>query len=246
MFQIDPDLFDEESGESDQDKVEDYVDELLSQFAASPEAKPLLESEAGLGWAGMMLDYSLNHLGVPPARMSLADFNEVLFDLFPRKVSTEAENAPAIVEELKAFWQFLHRQFGLDNARRIESSLNPAAAERLRKKLADPANYGMAKSMFMLGKQAGFDMTTQKGTDQFILAYNSRLANNPLPPPLPLDDDGFDSLPLTSGGMTPKQCAERRKAKKRERQRANATGSSRAARTAADGRGRGDPAGACH
>lgn len=217
MFKIDPDLFDEDSGEWDQEKVEKYVDGLMEQFAASPEAKPLLESGVGVGWAATMLEFSLDHLGVPPSRMSLADFNEVLFDLFPRKLSTEAENASAIVDELKAFWRFVHRQFGLDNARRIESSLNAAAAERLRKKLADPANYGMAKSFFMLGSQAGFDMTTQEGLNQFQAIYNSRLANNPLPPPLPLDYSGFDSLPL-AGGMTPKQRAELRKARKRQRQ----------------------------
>jgi hypothetical protein len=44
----------------------------------------------------MMMEYAINYPGVTPPEMSLADFNEVVFELFPRKVSTEAESAPAI------------------------------------------------------------------------------------------------------------------------------------------------------
>jgi hypothetical protein len=69
----------------------------------------------------------------------------------------------------------------------------------------------------MLGKQAGFDMTTQDGLDQFLAVYNSRLLNNSLSPPLPLDEGDF-GRPAPARSMTPKARAEQRKAKKRQRQ----------------------------
>jgi hypothetical protein len=166
----------------------------------------------------MMIDLAANYNGVAPATMSPSDFDEVLFELFPRKVSVEPEQASAIVNELKAFWQFLHRQYGLGNAAEIEATLGPAAVKRLERELADPRNYGMAKSFFMAGKQAGFDMTTEEGLAAFQLIYNSQLANGgPLPASLPdyFEEDEAPSLP---GALTPKQRADKRKAKKRQRQ----------------------------
>jgi hypothetical protein len=223
MFDIHQGIFDEESGEHDPDKVGDYIDGLMEEFAASPEAKPLLDSGEGIGWVPMMLEYALDHIGVTPADMSRGDFEEIVFELFPRKVSTEAENGPAIIDELRAFWRFVQRQYGLTNAVQILAALGPSAGERLRKELADPSNYGMAKSMFMMGKQAGFDMTTQEGLDQFMLAYNSqlladRLMGNEGLPALPGPEDDWDDGPAPQTGPTPREKHEaRREARKRQR-----------------------------
>src|SRR5438132_141223 len=163
MFDIHQQVFDEYEG-YDEDKVHDYINGLMDEFAASPEAKPLLEAGRQLGYAGMMMEYGLSYPGVTPAEMSLAQFNEVVFGLFPRKVSTEPESAPEIIDELKAFWQFVERQYGLRNAKQIVTTLDAAAAERLRLKLADPSNYGMAKSFVMAGLKAGYNMGTEEGT----------------------------------------------------------------------------------
>ena len=39
----------------------------------------------------------------------------------------------------------------------------------------DPANFGMAKSFFMGGQSAGFDMTNEAEANQFIMQYNANL-----------------------------------------------------------------------
>jgi hypothetical protein len=216
MFDIRQTIFDRH-GEVDEQKVEDYTNGLMEEFAASPEARPLLDSGAGVGWAASMMDYAINHLGTTPAEMSMRDFNEVVFDLIPRKVSVEPERAPEIVNELQAFWQFVLRQYALPHARPILDALQPPAAQRLQDKLADPSNYGMAKSFFMMGHKAGFDMTTQEGLDQFQAVYNSRLLANRAVPPL-LPDSAFDSsLPLANPPSRDERAA-RRVARKRQRQ----------------------------
>jgi len=43
----------------------------------------------------------------------------------------------------------------------------------LQAELADSSNFGMAKSLLSQGKDAGFDMTTQEGLNQFMLSYNA-------------------------------------------------------------------------
>jgi hypothetical protein len=217
MFDIHQSLYNRH-GELDDKRMGQYIDGLCEAFAASPEGQPIYQAGGG-GWVPMMLEYGSTYLGTTPPRMSLADFNEVVFQLFPRKVSTEAESAPEIIAELRAFWTFLSRQFALDNARQILATLNENAVRQLRKELADPENYGMAKSFFMLGSQAGFDMTTQEGLDQFTQVYNSGLAAGF---PGALDDvtGGEDALPwvLDLPGEPRKSREERRKDRKRQRQ----------------------------
>ena len=70
--------------------------------------------------------------------------------------------------------------------------------------------------MFMLGKQAGFDMTTQEGLNEFMTVYNSGLAgggareNADLLPPISYLD--FPSP------LSPKERADKRKKRKAQRQ----------------------------
>ena len=215
MFDIHQTIHDHH-GEIDERRVEKYIDGLMREFVASAEAQTVFDEYGDSGWPALMMEYGIDYIGVTPAEMSLDDFNEVVFELFPRKVSTEPDSAASIVAELRAFWKFLHRQYGLANAPKIIASLTDAAAKRLERELANPAHYGMAKSMFMLGEQAGFDMTTQEGLDAFMAFFNSGLAggaankiDEALPPISNLD---FPSP------LSPKERAEKRKKRKAQRQ----------------------------
>ena len=221
MFDIHQSIFDPKSGELDDRRVEQYVNGLMEDFAASPEARPIIDQYGDVGWAAMMMDYAFNYLGILVPKLSVPDFNEIVYDLFPRKVSTEAESAFAIVAELRAFWDFVDRQYGLDNARKIRATLADDAGARLKKALSDPRNFGMAKSFFMAGKQAGFDMTSQEGLAAFQAVYNGNLLANqlgdlPPEPELP-DHGGFD--PGWIGFLPPPKVDREKKRKQRKAQR---------------------------
>ncbi|MGH7171643.1 MAG: hypothetical protein ACRELF_17490 [Gemmataceae bacterium] len=216
MFDIHQTIYDRHD-EIDEKRVEQYIDGLMREFVASAEAQPVFDEYGDSGWPAMLMQYAIDYIGVTPAEMSLADFNEVVFELFPRKVSTDPERAPAIVAELRAFWNFLHRQYGLANAPKIVAVLTDAAVKRLEKELANPAHFGMAKSFFMLGKQAGFDMTTQEGLDEFMAVYNAGLAGERGridEPVLP----GFPSIEPLPSPLSPKERADKRKKRKAQRQ----------------------------
>jgi hypothetical protein len=120
---------------------------------------------------------------------------------------------------LRAFWSFVHRQYGLASAARILETLDETAPQRLHKELADPANYGMARSFFMMGSKAGFDMTTQTGLNEFMAAYNSTLpARQPAPSVLP-DVDGPRLLPERPTGDLLKRKRKERKQQRQARKR---------------------------
>ena len=162
--------------------------------------------------------------------MSARDVDEIVFEIFPRKVSMEAEQAGEVIAELCAFWRFLQREYQLQNAARILELLGPGAEERLHDALDDPENFGMAKSFFMAGQKAGFDMRSEAGLAEFMLAYNARILSNrgavsrPMSPPersRPLNSFAENELAMQFGNREERRAAERaklREDKKRQRQ----------------------------
>jgi hypothetical protein len=230
MFDIHQSVRYSRDGEINPDAAGKYFEGLFSEFADSPEAQPVAEKHDGLGWAATVARYAVDYLGVTPPEMTVNDFREVLFEIIPRKVSTDASSAGAIIDEMRAFWQYLERVYQLKNAGAILATLGDDAAARLEKELANPENFGMAKSFFMKGKEQGFDMTTQEGLDAFMLYHNAQLLGGMMPGPLGgmipgpgidsiLDDAFGEEEPLSlPPSMTPKQRAELRKKRKSQRQ----------------------------
>jgi hypothetical protein len=162
-------------GDWDDNLANEYCEGLMAAFAKSPEADEYSEEFGGIGIVFNMIDFGLSYPGVTPADMTLGDFREILFELFPRKMSVEPDAAPGIIAELRAFWKFVDRAYQLPQAHEMLTELDDDAVSKLREELTDPSNFGMAKSFFMMGSQAGFDMTTQEGLAEFQLAYNSSL-----------------------------------------------------------------------
>ena len=60
-----------------------------------------------------------------------------------------------------------------------ETATSPFFRFQLRaqsKNLQEPANFGMAKSFVLMGKQAGFDMESPEGMRAWVHAYNATVA----------------------------------------------------------------------
>ena len=206
--------------EHDEGLVEQYIAGLMTEFAQSPEARSILEKYGDLDWALAMVEYGINYLGTTPAEMSRSDFDEILFEIFPQKVTVEADLAGQIVDEIRAFWQFVDRAYLLDNAPAILAILNDGGTtRRLHKKLDDPSTFGLAKSVVMLGKKAGYDMSTEEGIAEFMAVFNARVESGELSD-LPLGSlPGIGFGDLSSSPDRPTGDALKKKRKERKRQR---------------------------
>lgn len=194
-------------GEYDEVRTQRYINRLMDVFYESAEAQSLRDRQS---WVQTMLEYGFNYVGVSPANMTRRDFEEVLFKLFPRKVSVEADQAEIIIVGLRAFWAFAARQYAAANAPTMLAVLDHNAVNRLRSELSNPANFGMAKTFFMEGSQQGFDMTTAEGLEAFTTAYNANLQTGPK-----------ESLPKESLPMrqpTEDSLKKKRKEKRKQRQ----------------------------
>jgi hypothetical protein len=179
----------DEHGEIDDEAAGELEDELMERFAASPEAQPIIERTGDVGWAGFVLTYGRDYEAVTVTTMRKGHLSRVLLDVFPRKVSCKPSAAPKIVEELRAFWLFLRREFSLANADECLAVLDDAMVRAMERQLANPRNFGMAKSFVMSGTAAGFDMRSAEGIAAFMHAHNASLprasAGPALSPPRP-------------------------------------------------------------
>ena len=89
-FDFSPALIDED-GEFDEAKVNEYFETLQEQFAESPEFAALGDSETS--YNSFLLSFGLDYFRALPTTLSEGELKEILFDLIPRKVTLEADEA---------------------------------------------------------------------------------------------------------------------------------------------------------
>ena len=173
----------------------DYEDEIIELFANSTEGQSYLETHSGLGgWIAHLIYYGYVYEGFTLPQMTADDVALVLESLLPRKITLlSPEDADDAIPELIVFWQFLKREYQFINADSILSYLQEIEPE-FRDIMNDTSKFGMAKSFFMMGQKAGFDMSTQEGLDGFMLHYNANIAPQ-LAAAASEDEELFPSLP---------------------------------------------------
>ena len=165
-FDINEAVFDSKGTYLEEQAVR-YEEDLMDQFAASPEGQAIKERGIELGWTRAMIHDAITYPGVTPPTMTTGDLEEVI---------TERGDGAEVIQELRAFWRFLQRVYQLPQARQMLARLTPQAARRLERKLQEPANFGMAKSFVLMGKEAGFDMESPEGMRAWVQAYNATVA----------------------------------------------------------------------
>ncbi|MEM6274076.1 MAG: hypothetical protein AAF735_02450 [Myxococcota bacterium] len=198
-----------EDDELDYEKRSELEEKLLARFDASPEAAKL----DGLMASGLLGDLGASYMGRTIATVSHTELREIVFDLFPRKVSVGSEEARPIIEELRALYRFLRREGGLEQADACLRVLGGSAIKKLEAKLADPGNFGMAKSLVMRGHEAGVDITSQ----QELKAWMQPLQNQPLPASYRLPGE---EGPKPVGAAPSKKAVENKKKKRRAARKA--------------------------
>jgi hypothetical protein len=129
-FDIHDPLVDEE-GYVDDVAVERYQRQLQRLFSASPEACEIRRMGLRLEWTELMLEFALNDLQVTPPQMDDDDLLAILLEYFPGKTPMTEDDIGTVLLELRAFWQFVQREYRLRNARGCLRVLNRRTAGRM-------------------------------------------------------------------------------------------------------------------
>jgi hypothetical protein len=170
----------EEEEEDEEEEEEEWARAVAEELANEFEDSSFAQSIEGIppGEAAEKVAYFLlrgwEYAALDPAKLDLRTLREALYEWTPRKVSAEPEYFEKLPLALSAFFRFLNETGRLPNAKPF-LALAKEARTRLPRLAADPRNWGMAKSLFMAGRAAGFDMTTEKGMRMFRAAYNASL-----------------------------------------------------------------------
>jgi hypothetical protein len=142
-FTIAPALFD--AGELDEEAADVYERELTRLFMESPEGRALEAEGVELGSVASVIHYGLRYEDVTIADMTAEQFDIVLFEVIPRKVMVQPDEAGEIVRETRAFWAFLGREYGLEHAAACAVVVTgDQAITRLQRALTNPRSWGMA------------------------------------------------------------------------------------------------------
>lgn len=221
------DGYDEEVDEA----LEQYVEELMECFIQSPEGQAHLARDPEMGfYIAQLILYGYRHLGVTLPQMALSHVEELVTEVFPRKISLASpDDADDAIPELVAFWEYLKREHHLFQADAILKFLR-RIEPKFKGMMNDPAKFGMAKSFFMAGRQAGVDMNDKGEMDKFMMQYNARIMSQEprFLPPLPAEhweevaDAGSHSSPSRAAREKKKNLRKmarksRKKNKKRRR-----------------------------
>jgi len=160
------------------------AEELADEFEKSAFARSLGDMTAGesASLVGGFLKYAWDYEGMNPSRTNLEAVRQTLYDWTPRKVSAEPEYFEKLPLALGAYFRFLHATGRLPDPEPF-LTLADEARKKLPRLAADPANWGMAKSFFMQGTAAGFDMRTEEGIRAFQVLYNTSILHRMAPEP---------------------------------------------------------------
>lgn len=164
--------------EVDPKAEEAYYRRAYNSFSKSREAQQIIDQFGELRWFERLLEFGVSYRGETVDLMTQESVDEFLFDYVPRKCAVDPTAAAEIVGELIAFWEYVDRVYHLPDSKLIADWLkSDGVVDQLKDQLSDSSNFGMAKSLLMMGQEAGFDMTSQADVNRFILAYNASLAS---------------------------------------------------------------------
>ncbi len=183
-------------------------DELVHAFANSREATGVEDF-----WpCHCVMDLAADYFDQTIATLGPSDLDELLFHLIPRKVSIDASAAGSVIDALRSFYAFLKRELQLEQADACLRVLGGDAAARFEAAMADSENFGMAKSLVMAGREAGYDIDSKEGLE----AWLESIRGMPLPPEVgrPISED-----PRPSAHEAARRAKKKRKAARKSRRK---------------------------
>lgn len=209
------------SDTSDMDGYLQPADALEAEFIASPEGTPYT---TGYSVVDLIQQFAWNYYRDTAPTLLATGLDEIIFDIIPRKVMVEPDDASDIIKSSQAFYRFLKREYQLPQADSCLQLLEDDAVNRLRQALVDSSQFGMAKTLFAQGSDSGFDMNSRAGIEAWIESTGGRLPNTlnlpTLSSQLPNGLSGYDTEPPTSSKpVDPKARKKKRKAARKARKR---------------------------
>lgn len=135
--------------ESQDDRFE-LENELLRRFTQSPEGAGL----ESLDFCMLVMDFSAHELGVTIATLRAPELDHIVFDFVPLHAYADPSQVGPAIEALRAFYAFLGREFGLEQADACLEVLGDDAVGKLMGALSERAKSTIRNSRPYLGAES--------------------------------------------------------------------------------------------
>lgn len=135
------------------------------------------EPEDVAGDAGLALSWKWSYSDGDLGRWRTDDVGELLLEWCPRKLSVSQADCGSIPGSLAAFTAFLDDQALLAPGSSSVESITAATVsmtDQFVAAMGDPANFGMAKSLFSAARADGVDLTDPERMQDWIAEFNAR------------------------------------------------------------------------
>lgn len=193
------------------------VDAISKTYLTSPEARSV--SEPGAGHT-LLMDLAYHHHGYTIALLTPGGLEHILYDIFPQKVMMEATEADIVIEDCRAYLQFLKRAYHFGGADDLLPSLNKKSVQRMQHALSDTSKFGMGKSIIS-GKGTHFpELTIDSDTDfdRLKQQMQQRLDSGQIDLSFPPMDDTFlENLPKPIQALSKEEKKKRKQKRKKSR-----------------------------
>ena len=120
------------------------------------------QQEYAEDFINMTFDYGYRYIGVPPDKWDLADWEEMLLGIFPKKFSAERAVFEEIAPVMSQFVLF-HGTTGYFTHARSKADYINSLSEEIVMESEDESNWGPAKRMLMNGQIGSNVATIRKG-----------------------------------------------------------------------------------
>ncbi len=126
----------------------DLCDTLQALFFESPEGKKCAN---GSSMVTPLLHFAFSYQSATIATLQAGALEEVVFEIVPRKVMVQPDEAKRIIEEYRLFYRFLKRQYALPQADHCLKVLGGNAISRMKAALGDSSGFGPGKAALASG-----------------------------------------------------------------------------------------------
>lgn len=167
----------------DEERYEDFRDDLHELFLASPEAESIADllmidedGDTYAHWTEVFLDMLYGVIGRSLSFTNANDIRDVLYEAFPQNVVIDESNIPNLIRELKAFFEFVNRElepYSGASCLKVFSQKN--LISRLTKEFNDTTKFSPVKTIVVQALAEGVDVTDEASLEKFFIAYNQKM-----------------------------------------------------------------------
>jgi uncharacterized protein YecA (UPF0149 family) len=160
-------------------EIQDTVEKWCDAFAETSHFKNLPESVREESWfiTSVFGEQMYNYPFETPKEWSVSGLNEVIMDIFPRKITADASMFKAVEPVLTAFFQYLNEMGHIENADTLIKALKKAAPTMV-KQATDSSNWGFAKQFAMAAMKERVDFEDKEAMDRFTEMYNAQITSS--------------------------------------------------------------------